>query len=186
VANGYWARPELTQPVFGARLSNGEGPFLRSGDRGFLEGSELYVVGRYKDLIIVRGRNYGAEDIEESVRGIHPAVKPHRTVAFSFERDGAERLVVSLEQDASAAAADLTVETAEDIARRVRRRVLDDHGLAVDLILILKPKETPLTTSGKVRRRACREDFLAGRLSTLFTLQPGDARRRELSLGRTT
>jgi acyl-CoA synthetase (AMP-forming)/AMP-acid ligase II len=186
VAKGYWGRPELTQHVFGARLLNGEGPFLRSGDRGFLAGSELYVVGRYKDLIIIRGRNFGAEDIEESLRGVHPALKPHRTIAFSAERDGAERLVVSVEHDANGSSAELTVEMAEEIARLIRRRVLDDHGLAVDLIVVLKPKGTPLTTSGKLRRRACREDFLAGTLPTLFTLEPGDAKRRELAMGRTT
>jgi acyl-CoA synthetase (AMP-forming)/AMP-acid ligase II len=112
------------------------------GDRGFLDGSELFVVGRYKDLIIIRGRNYGAEDIEESIGKVHPALKPYRNIAFSAESGGAERLVVSVEQDSKSSACEITAQEADDIGRLVRRRVLDAHGLAVDVVLVLEPGGT--------------------------------------------
>jgi acyl-CoA synthetase (AMP-forming)/AMP-acid ligase II len=179
VAKGYWGRPELTAKVFGARLSNGDGPFLRTGDRGFLDGSELYVVGRYKDLIIIRGRNYGAEDIEESLGRVHPALKPYRNLAFSVESGGAERLVVSVEQDSKSSASEITEMDADDIGRLIRRRVLDAHGLAVDVVLVLEPGGTPLTTSGKLRRRGCRDAYLAGKLPTIFTLELGGSKQTE-------
>ncbi|HEU5348367.1 MAG TPA: fatty acyl-AMP ligase, partial [Ktedonobacterales bacterium] len=94
VAKGYWNQPELTQHAFEARLSgSGEGPFLRTGDLGFLGDNDLFVTGRIKDLIIIRGRNYYPQDIELTVEQCHPAVRRDGSAAFAAEVDEQERLV---------------------------------------------------------------------------------------------
>ncbi|PYQ61978.1 MAG: hypothetical protein DMF53_14145, partial [Acidobacteria bacterium] len=96
VAQGYWRRPEETERTFGARLAGGEGPFLRTGDLGFVADGELFVTGRLKDLIILRGRNHYPQDIELTVERSHPALRPGCGAAFAVEREGEERLVVAV------------------------------------------------------------------------------------------
>jgi len=95
VAQGYWQRPEETERTFRAYLADtGEGPFLRTGDLGFFQDGELFVTGRLKDLIIIRGRNHYPQDIELTVEQSHPALKPGAGIAFSIDVAGEERLVV--------------------------------------------------------------------------------------------
>ncbi len=98
VARGYWNRSEETEGIFQARLAEtGEGPFLRTGDLGFLKDGELFVTGRLKDLIIVAGHNHYPQDIELTVEGSHPSVRPGCCAAFSVDIDGEERLVIVTE-----------------------------------------------------------------------------------------
>ncbi|HVR98103.1 MAG TPA: fatty acyl-AMP ligase, partial [Thermoanaerobaculia bacterium] len=97
VVAGYWRRPEETAAAFGARLKDGSGPFLRTGDLGFLEDGELFIAGRLKDLIILRGRNHYPQDIEATAMASHPELGGGLAAAFPVERDGEERLVVVLE-----------------------------------------------------------------------------------------
>ena len=95
VAQGYWGRPEATERSFRATLADtGEGPFLRTGDLGFLHDGELFITGRLKDLIIIRGRNVYPQDIEWTVERCHPALRLESGAAFSVEAGGEERLVV--------------------------------------------------------------------------------------------
>src|SRR5262249_21871067 len=94
VANGYWNRPAETESTFNAYLATGEGPFLRSGDLGFFKEDELYVTGRLKDLIIIRGLNHYPQDIELTVDKSNPFLRPGCGAAFSVEVEGEERLVV--------------------------------------------------------------------------------------------
>jgi acyl-CoA synthetase (AMP-forming)/AMP-acid ligase II len=94
VAQGYWANPAGTGAVFGGRLAGEGGPFLRTGDLGFLHDGELFITGRLKDLIIVDGRNHYPQDVEWTVERSHPALRPGCGAAFAVERDNAERLVV--------------------------------------------------------------------------------------------
>src|SRR6185295_10150913 len=94
IAQGYWNRPQEAAEVFDARLADGEGPFLRTGDLGFLDGGELYVTGRLKDLIILRGRNHYPQDIELTAELSHPALQPGSTAAFAIQVEGEERLAV--------------------------------------------------------------------------------------------
>ena len=98
VAQGYWNRPEETELTFHAYLADtGEGPFLRTGDLGFLGDGELFVTGRLKDLIIIGGRNLYPQEIELTVQQSHPAVRPACCAAFSVEVADEERLIVAAE-----------------------------------------------------------------------------------------
>jgi acyl-CoA synthetase (AMP-forming)/AMP-acid ligase II/alkylation response protein AidB-like acyl-CoA dehydrogenase/acyl carrier protein len=156
VAAGYWGKEEDTRETFQARMASGEGPFLRTGDLGFLHRGGLYVTGRSKDLIIVRGRNHYPQDIEDTVSNSHPALEPQRCAAFSVESEDGESLVVAQEVKRSA----LRSVDPEELFRAIRKSVSDRHGLYAAAIVLLRPLALPRTTSGKVRRKACRESFL--------------------------
>jgi acyl-CoA synthetase (AMP-forming)/AMP-acid ligase II/3-oxoacyl-(acyl-carrier-protein) synthase len=164
VAQGYWNQAEATAEVFGARLASGDGPFLRTGDLGFLQGNELFVTGRSKDVMIVRGRNVYPQDIEWSVAGCHPLARPEASAAFSIEAGGRERLVVVQEVDRLGKANDVA-----EVVASIRRAVAEEHDLDVHAVCLIKPLRLPKTSSGKVQRQACREAFLAGTLGAIST-----------------
>jgi len=173
VAQGYWNRPEATAETFGARLE-GRGPYLRylrTGDLGFARGGELYIAGRIKDLIVIRGRNLYPQDVEWTVERSHPAVRPGCGAAFSVDMDGEERLVVVQEVDIRRLrkTADL-----HEVAAAVRQAVAEEHEAQVAALVLVKPGGVPKTTSGKIQRRACRELFLTGGLSPLGEWRPGE------------
>jgi acyl-CoA synthetase (AMP-forming)/AMP-acid ligase II/alkylation response protein AidB-like acyl-CoA dehydrogenase/acyl carrier protein len=161
VAAGYWGKDVESRETFQAFTADGKGPFLRTGDLGFVHAGGLYVTGRSKDLIIVRGRNHYPQDIEDTVSTCHPALEPQRCAAFSVETDDGEGLVVAQEVKRSA----LRSLDASDVFRAIRNSVADKHGLAAAAIVLLRPLALPRTTSGKVRRKACRDGFLKGTLS---------------------
>ncbi|HWN45428.1 MAG TPA: amino acid adenylation domain-containing protein, partial [Thermoanaerobaculia bacterium] len=160
VAQGYWNRTEETLATFGVRLA-GEGPFLRTGDLGFLEGGELFVTGRLKDLIILRGRNHYPQDIESTVEAAHPALRPGCSAAFSVEIAGEERLVVVAELERTAR------EGHERVVEAVRQAVAEDHEVQVHEVVLIRVATLPKTSSGKIQRRACRRDYLAGELTVV-------------------
>ncbi|MBX3432839.1 MAG: aminotransferase class I/II-fold pyridoxal phosphate-dependent enzyme [Pirellulales bacterium] len=161
VAVGYWKRPEQSQETFGAKLRDGRGPFLRTGDLGFLRKGELFVTGRLKDLIILRGVNYYPQDIEQSVQAAHEAIAPGVGAAFAVGPEGAERLVVVNE---TIRRRDL--DFAEIIAA-VRKQVSRDHEQAVAAVVLLKAGSIPKTSSGKIQRHACKDGFVAGTLAAV-------------------
>lgn len=163
VAQGYWERPEETFQTFGAFTPGGEGPFLRTGDLGFLHGDELFVAGRLKDLVILAGRNHHPQDLELSAERAHPAVRPSCCAAFAVDVDGEERLVIAAEIGREAAGEDRALEGA--VAAAIRRAVSEDHDVQVHQVVLLKPGTIPKTSSGKLRRQACRAGFLARELS---------------------
>ena len=173
-ALGYYGLDELSQQIFCARLAdhNGDhaaGGYLRTGDLGFLYDGEVFVTGRLKDLIILRGRNLYPQDLEESVFSSHPMIRPGRAVAFSAppssQTDTAaperEQIVVLTEVQSKKIAA----QQLDDVAHAVRTRVQREHGISCDAILIAPPGEILKTTSGKVRRQACRAAYLEGGLT---------------------
>ncbi|HVG10832.1 MAG TPA: non-ribosomal peptide synthase/polyketide synthase, partial [Thermoanaerobaculia bacterium] len=160
VAQGYWNRPEETLAAFGARLA-GEGPFLRTGDLGFLEGGELFVTGRLKDLIILRGRNHYPQDIEVTVEAAHPALRPGCSAAFSVDIAGEERLVVAAELERTAR------DGHERVVEAVRQAVAEDHEAQVHEVVLIRVATLPKTSSGKIQRRACRGQYLAGELTVV-------------------
>jgi acyl-CoA synthetase (AMP-forming)/AMP-acid ligase II len=163
VARGYWNRPEESARVFGARLAEtGEGPFLRTGDLGFLDGGDLFVTGRIKDLIIIEGRNHYPQDIEATVERGVPAARAGGAAAFSVETAGAERLVIALEVDRAHRNGD-----SQQIVRMVRRVVADEHAIAVEDVVLLRAGGIPKTSSGKIQRHACRDGYLASTLDVL-------------------
>jgi amino acid adenylation domain-containing protein len=167
VAQGYWGQPEETARVFSAQLANNEaaGPFLRTGDLGFVSDGELFVTGRLKDLIILRGRNHYPQDIELTVESSHPALRPGCGAAFAVEREGEERLAVVVEVHREYRQSG-TAEIAEIVAA-IRRAVADEHEVAPDAVVLLKPATLPKTSSGKIQRHACRAGYLAGRLAAI-------------------
>lgn len=172
VAEGYWRNARATEETFQARLADtGEGPFLRTGDLGFLREGELFVTGRLKDLLIVRGRNHYPQDIELTARQSHPALRPDAGAAFSVEVGGEERLVVVHEVERVA----LRGLDVEGVAAAVRREIAEQHELQAHAVVLLKPGQIPKTSSGKIQRGACRARFLAGTLEEVgrSALGPG-------------
>lgn len=156
VALGYWGKDLETRLTFRATTSQGDGPFLRTGDLGFLRDGELFVTGRRKDLIIVRGRNHYPQDIEDSVSSAHSALVPMASAAFSVQTELGEELVIVQEIARSA----LRTLDAGSVVRAIRAAISENHALYTHAIVLLKPSALPRTTSGKVRRSACRDAFL--------------------------
>jgi hypothetical protein len=174
VTGGYWNRPAETRETFQASLADtGEGPFLRTGDLGLVDGGELFVTGRLKDLIILNGANVYPQDVEWAAGEAHEALRGAPGAAFAVEADDAERLVVAHEvgrrhRDASAA-------QLEEIAGALRLAVAQAFDVEVHVVQLLRVGSLPRTSSGKVRRQACRADFLAGRLDALWESRPAQA-----------
>ncbi len=161
VSQGYWLRPEETEQTFRGYLADtGEGPFLRTGDLGFLQDGELFVTGRLKDLIIIRGHNYYPQDIEWSVAQSHPALRPGCGAAFSIEIGGEEKLVIVQEVERTY----LQALDTEGIVKSIQGAVSEEYELDIYAVVLLKPGHILKTSSGKVQRRACRAGFLDGSL----------------------
>ncbi|HKI01898.1 MAG TPA: amino acid adenylation domain-containing protein [Thermoanaerobaculia bacterium] len=160
VGRGYWGRPAETEDTFGARLADepAAGPFLRTGDLGFFAGGQLFITGRLKDLIIVRGRNLYPQDVEITAEGSHPALRAGHAAAYAIEVDGVECLAVALELERRADAG------VEEVAEAVRRAVADQHEVTVHEVVLLRYGAIPKTSSGKIQRRACREAVRRGEL----------------------
>ena len=163
VALGYWNQPAATEETFRAALATGEGPFLRTGDLGFLHGGELYVTGRGKDVIIVHGCNHYPQDIECSVAQSHAAFAGVSGAAFSVDIDGQERLVV-VQEVGRRWPHRLPV---DELAEAARAAVYERHELQVYELVLVKQGSVPKTSSGKVRRGDCREAYLAGTLPVI-------------------
>jgi acyl-CoA synthetase (AMP-forming)/AMP-acid ligase II len=162
VALGYWRRPEQTEQTFHAHTADGRGPFLRTGDLGFLLDGELFVTGRLKDLIILRGRNHYPHDIESTAERAHPAVRPGCSTAFLVsDGSGGEVLALLVEIQTERAA------EAAEVLRNVRASISRDHRIAVEHLAIYPAGTLPKTSSGKVRRAASRELFLSGATPTI-------------------
>ncbi|MEV0539796.1 fatty acyl-AMP ligase [Nocardia salmonicida] len=155
VAQGYWGLPEATAETFHARIADDpERTYLRTGDLGVVVDEELYVVGRLKDIIILRGRNYYPHDIEHTVQRAHPALRPGSGAAFAVPGRDGEKLVVvqELERDTDA--------DTDDIAGAVRAAVLQEHELAVAEVVLAAPGTVQKTSSGKIMRSAARKRYL--------------------------
>jgi myxalamid-type polyketide synthase MxaB len=164
VAQGYWNRPEQTAETFQAYLADTQvGPFLRTGDLGFLLAGELFITGRLKDLIIVQGRNHYPQDIESTVQQSNSALRKDYGAAFSIEIAGQERLVVVQEVERSyLRKLDYPV-----VIQQIISSVAEEHQLDVYAVALLKTASIPKTSSGKIQRIACRTAFLAGTLDVI-------------------
>src|SRR5581483_7443168 len=164
VTKGYWRRPEETNYTFNAHLATGEGPFLRTGDLGFIKDGELFITGRLKDLIIIRGSNHYPQDIELTVEKSHPALRANSGAVFSVDIGGEERLVVVREVERPYLNSDLAT-----VASSIRQAVADQHELQTYAVQLIKTSSLPKTSSGKVQRRASREGFLDGTLAAVYS-----------------
>jgi 8-amino-7-oxononanoate synthase len=164
VAQGYWNRPEDSEQTFRARLAdNGEGLFLRTGDLGFIHAGQLFVTGRLKDLIIIRGRNHYPQDIERTVERSHEALRAGCGAAFAVEVGNEERLVVVQEIERRY----IRKLDAEAVIEAIRQSVSREHEIQAYAVVLLKTSSLPKTTSGKVQRHLCREHFIQGSLKVV-------------------
>jgi acyl-CoA synthetase (AMP-forming)/AMP-acid ligase II len=164
VAAGYWKRPDVSRETFGARLAGESGgPYLRTGDLGFMRDGELYITGRIKDLIIIRGTNHYPQDIEWTVQHLSNTLRPDYGAAFSIIDDGEEKLVVVQEVERQH---QLNL-NGEELLADIRQAISEVHELQVSAIALVKSGNVLKTSSGKIQRRACRSRFLAGSLDVI-------------------
>ncbi|HSE19509.1 MAG TPA: amino acid adenylation domain-containing protein, partial [Pyrinomonadaceae bacterium] len=162
IARGYWNRPEDTEHTFRAFLAgSGDGPFLRTGDLGFIEDGELFITGRLKDLIIIRGLNHYPQDIELTVESSHPSLRPGCGAAFSVDVAGQERLVV-IQEVMQRRRADF-----DEVIASIQQAVSELHELQPYAVVLIDKGSVPKTSSGKIQRQECRARFLEGSLKVV-------------------
>src|SRR5262245_49659051 len=177
VAQGYWRRDDETQSVFNAYTVDGKGPYLRTGDLGCLIDGELYVTGRLKEMLIVRGRNHYPQDLERTVLSVVEGVRC--CAAIQAEADCASHLVLLIEADRHLYR-DFREETPGQNIQKVlmplQKAVGDGHDLSFDHVIFLSPGAIPRTSSGKTQRLLCRARYLAGQLDPLWQWQRPELR----------
>ena len=157
---GYFERPEMSGEVFEARLSPDNGKkYVRSGDLGFMHQGELYVCGRLKDMIIVRGVNRYPQDIEATVESCHPSTRSGGAAAFALTRWDREHLVIVVEVDRGRKSLDW-----DSCFKAIRTAIAEEHELPPDAIVLVRAHSIPKTSSGKVQRHACKDEFENRRL----------------------
>jgi acyl-CoA synthetase (AMP-forming)/AMP-acid ligase II len=177
VARGYWRRDDETETTFRAYIADtGEGPFLRTGDLGFIQDRELFVTSRIKDLIIVAGANHYPQDIEWTVEQCHPDVRPSGVAAFSIAVDGDERLVVAAEIERGSI--DRPDATAV-ILDAIKKSIAEEHEVPVHAVLLLARGSLPKTASGKVQRHGCWRLLEAESSDVLASWIAGTTRRAQ-------
>jgi amino acid adenylation domain-containing protein len=156
VAAGYWNRPEETEHTFRAAIAGDDDGrhYLRTGDLGFVHGGELFVTGRLKDLVIIRGLNHYPQDIERTVEQCHESLRPGCGAAFSVEAAGEERLVIVQELHYHQR------DGHEQIIADIREAVAEEHDVQVYAVVLIKHGTITKTSSGKIQRHACRAGFL--------------------------
>lgn len=162
VGGGYWQREEATEEVFHARTDTGEGPFLRTGDLGFIHEGQMYVAGRLKDMIIVRGVNRYPQDVEQTVESAHEIMQSGLVAAFADAADDRERLIVAAEVPKRREEMDW-----DKVILAIRRDVAQQHDLPPDAVILVRFGTLPRTSSGKIQRHACREEFRRGSMKTV-------------------
>ena len=168
ISQGYWNNPGETEKTFGAYLADSDdGPYLRTGDLGFLNDGELYISGRIKDLIIIDGLNHYPQDIEQTVEGLHPAIRPGCSAAFSHSISGAEHLIVAVEirnqYQPPTLSTDITRQQVLDpkaLKRDMRRAIAEQHDLRVHDVVLLQSGSIAKTSSGKVQRHAMLAEYV--------------------------
>ena len=168
VAQGYWNRADETKSTFQAMLKlpattagqvgrwkPNQGPYMRTGDLGFFDNGELFVTGRLKDLIIIRGRNHYPQDLEHSAEKASALIRPGCVAAFAVDIDSRERVVIVAELERGKR------EEADVLAAfdAIRKRLATEHEVATEAIVLVRPNSIPKTSSGKIQRHACRRQF---------------------------
>ena len=153
VGKGYWKLPEATKETFEASL-NGE-LFLRTGDLGFIYDGELYITGRLNDVMVFWGLNHYPQQIERTVEQCHPGLKTHCGAALAVEVEGKPRLVVVQEIDRTHRKSLVF----DEVVEAIRWQIFQQHFIDVYAIVLLQPGRMPKTSSGKVRRSACKAMF---------------------------
>ncbi|MEM8734560.1 MAG: aminotransferase class I/II-fold pyridoxal phosphate-dependent enzyme [Planctomycetota bacterium] len=161
VGKGYWGRDEVSESTFRAMTAEGEGPFLRTGDLGFLHDGQLFVAGRLKDMIIIRGVNKYPQDIELTTEQTSDLMQSGVTAAFAHVVDGQERLVITAEVQKREST------NFDELIKSIRREVSAIHDLAPDAVSLVRFGTLPRTSSGKIQRHACKDLFERGSLKVV-------------------
>jgi amino acid adenylation domain-containing protein len=168
VPYGYFERPDLTERTFQAALQPADGArWLRTGDLGFVHDGEVFVTGRLKDLLIVRGRNFYPDDVEFTAQAAHPACKASSGAAFSVEVSGEERVCLVQEVEGR----DLNW---EEVASQLRAAVFAEHELVLHDVWLVAPGQVPKTSSGKVQRSAVKARYLAADFEARWRSAPAN------------
>jgi acyl carrier protein len=153
ITQGYWNKPNETEETYNAFLAGTDnGPWMRSGDLGFIHDGQLYVSGRLKDLIIIRGSNFFPSDIEHSVENCHVALRKNASAAFSMDIDEQEKLIIIQEIER----AYMRDFDADEIFESIRNAVFADHGIQPGVITLARMGSIKKTSSGKTQRFAMR------------------------------
>lgn len=161
VAAGYWQKPADTAATFQARLADGDGAeWLRTGDLGWIDSTgQVFITGRLKDVMVIRGTNVYPQDVERTVEASHAALRPHGGAAFSVEGEhGEERLIVVQEVERTVG----RPPDVDEIAAAVRAAVVREHELTIHAVVLVQPGAVPKTSSGKIQRRLTRERWSTG------------------------
>jgi acyl-CoA synthetase (AMP-forming)/AMP-acid ligase II/acyl carrier protein len=167
IAQGYWGLPELSENAFKAYTRDGEGPFMRTGDLGTLSEKQLFVTGRLKDLLIIRGRNHYPQDIEFTASNADTQLHLDNAAAFTVDIDNQEKLVIVQEVDRTA----MKNFDAASAAQNIRNAIAREHGIETHAIAFIRFASIPKTTSGKIQRRACKQLFLDNQLNLISLWQ---------------
>jgi amino acid adenylation domain-containing protein len=179
IAQGYWNRAQLSTEVFHSQLTEtvpAAGPdpttiqYLRTGDLGFIDEGHLYLTGRIKNLIIIRGLNHYPQDIEWSAQSSHPLVRTGHGAAFVVTSEDADHVVLVQEVNRRTS---ISADVAEEVIRAIQRAVSDEHEVALWRVVLVKPHSLPLTTSGKVEHYRCYEQHEAGTLQEVYRWTAG-------------
>jgi acyl-CoA synthetase (AMP-forming)/AMP-acid ligase II len=174
VAAGYWRKPDPTEDTFGARLATGApARYLRTGDLGLVRDGELFVTGRIKEIIKIRGKSYHPQDIETTVEDSNTSLIRRGCSAAFVAQDDAELIVVIEVRSAALTNAALPADRAAALCDKVRTAITATYGLTVSGIMLTRLGTVPKTSSGKVRRVACRAMYLTGELPLLGSWRRG-------------
>ncbi len=168
VGLGYWEKPIETKETFGAMTRDGQGPFLRTGDLGFFDADQLFVAGRVKDLIIVRGVNRYPQDIEQTVEECHESISSSAAAAFADTTGTREKLIIAVEVQRS------LEDNWEPVIQTIRRVVTQVHELPPDAVYLVRSGSLPKTSSGKIQRHACFRDYAEGNLRVVAKWESWD------------
>ncbi len=178
VGQGYWQQTEQTERTFNAYLADtGEGPFLRTGDLGFIQDEELFITGRIKDMMILWGRNHYPQHIEETVENCHPALRPNHGAAFAIEINGEDQLVVAHEVNRT----DLRQLNVPEVVGAIRQAVGEQNLANVYAVALLKTGSIPKTSSGKIQRSACQNKYLDGSLNIVAQWQQEEVEQTDVT-----
>lgn len=165
VSAGYWQKTELNSKIFCGHIHGSDTvSYLRTGDLGFINNKNLYVCGRLKDVLIIRGVNFYPNDIEYTVVSSVEEVNDNGCIAFTVRSDADdEQLFIALEVLK-------TIEEvrAKEITRTIKKQISEVYGLQVTGILLLSRGKIPKTSSGKVQRSLCKEYYVSKKLETIF------------------
>ena len=161
VAQGYWKKKKETEEIFKNRVAGKDNSYLRTGDLGFVLEGEVFITGRTRDLIVLRGRNFYPQDIEMAAAQTHEAFQSGLSAAFAVNTDAEPQLVVLLETPNRALDFEL-------LCHAIRETIVGEYDVSPGKIIFVRSGTLPRTSSGKIRRQECKARFLSGDLKIVY------------------